>query len=381
MTKLNNVKEEILGEVDNQISAKLERMERELQQNKNEIAMLKEAKPPPPPQQREDSLRRDFLKEKCFTRRRNLMLMGLQEPENGVEDKDTIATLLQNRLSIPKPAIELAYRVGTEPGRGPRPILITFADFPQKLTVWYKKSVLNKDQSQKLWLQEDLPKPLWTELNALLKVQKRAKALPEKYPDVKIKDFQIRIQGRFYNANELEQLPQDLQASTITTPQSEDAVVFFGRASPLSNHHICSFKISGKTFTCVEHFLAWQKASLSEDESLAPSVLHMKDPSEHKKVLNALREDHPDKWAEKVENILRTALRAKFKQNQNLREFLCDTHPKRIGEASVNQKWGIGMPLTNPDVLNINKWNAEGNLLGKTLELIREELIQQSKKN
>lgn len=45
-----------------------------------------------------------------------------------------------------------------------------------------------------------------------------------------------------------------------------------------------------------------------------------------------------------------TALRAKFKQNTNLCKFLCDTYPKRLGEASVNQKWGIGMPLTNPDV-------------------------------
>lgn len=260
-------------------------------------------------------------------------------------------------------------------------MLITFANFPQKLTVWFKKSALNKDQSQKLWLQEDLPKTLRTELNALLKVQRRAKALPEKYPDVKIKDYKIRIQGIFYKASELDQLPNDLQASAIATPQSEQAVVFFGRASPLSNHHICSFKIGGRNFTCVEHFLAWQKANLSSDKTLAPAVLEMKDPSEHKKVLNSLREDHPDEWAESVESILIAALRAKFKQNQGLHKFLCDTHPRRIGEASINQKWGIGMPLSNPEVLDVDKWHKEGNLLGRSLELIRSELLQPSQKN
>lgn len=380
VNKLSKVKEEVLTEVDEQISARLERIEQELQQNKTEIARLKESKQPPP-QQKVENLERDFLKEKCFARRRNLMLMGLPEPEEEGDEKDSIAKLLQERLGISKPAIELAYRVGTDSGRGPRPILITFSNFPQKLAVWYKKSGFNKDQNQKLWLQEDLPKPLRTELNSLLKVQKRAKAMPEKYPDVKIKDFQIRVQGKFYKASELEQLPRDLQASSIATPQSQKAVVFFGRASPLSNHHICSLKIGGKNFTCVEHYLAWQKAKLTEDKSLAPSVLKMKDPSEHKKVLNSLKEDHPDEWAESVENILKTALRAKFSQSQVLREFLCDTHPKRIGEASINQKWGIGMPLTSPDVLDVDKWKEEGNLLGKTLELIREEMLQQPKKN
>lgn len=214
VSKVGNMKDEILAEVDSQVSSKFELLERELQQQKQELSKLKEEKSKPP-QQNVESLRKDFLKEKCFARRRNLMLMGLEENEKGTDEKDRVATLFQNRLGIPKPAIEKAYRVGTSQGRGPRPVLITFSDYPQKLAVWYKKGNMNKDQDQKLWLQEDIPKALRTELNALLKVQKRAKSLPEKYPDVQVKDYRIRIQGNFYKASELDKLPSDLQPSAI----------------------------------------------------------------------------------------------------------------------------------------------------------------------
>lgn len=373
--KMKNLKDEVLQEVDKQVSSRFDYLEQELRESKNEIAKLKESKQHPT-QQDEGNLRRDFLKEKCFAWRHNLMLMGLKEPETETEEKESIAIILMNRLSIPKPSIEMEYRVGTNQGKGPRPVLITFSTFSQKLAVWYKKSEINKNQEVKLWLQEDLPKPLRTELSALLRIQKRAKALPDKYPDVKIKDFRIQIQGKYYKACELDQLPSDLQASAIATPQSPNAVVFFGRASPLSNHHVCSFQIAGKSFTCVEHFLAWKKANLASDTSLAPA-----DPSEHKKVLNSLKQDNTEKWAELVEDVLKTALRAKFKQNQELRQFLCDTNPKRLGEASVNQKWGIRMPLSNPNVLHVDKWNKEGNLLGRSLEVVRNELLQPPKKN
>lgn len=333
--------------------------------------------PLPPRADRSDSVsRQEFMKEQCFNRKRNLMLMGVEEPAEGEDERIKVSELLQNRLGIPKPKFEMAVRMGASAAKYPRPILLSFKNMGQRLQVWYKKGELNKDQTQKLWLQEDLPKPLRNELNMLLKVQKKAKSLPDKYPDVKIKDFRIRIQGSFYSASDLEQLPDDLKPSRTAIPQDDNAVVFFGRASPLSNHHICNFHIAGRPFTCVEHFLAWQRANVADDKPLAEEVLQMKDPSDHKKTLNSLKDKNPEDWEDTVENVLLTALRAKFKQNGNLRKFLCDTSPKKIGEASVNPKWGIGMSLTNDNVLDTMKWNENGNRLGKALEVVRGELLQ-----
>lgn len=304
------------------------------------------------------------------------MLLGVEECKEGEDDKTKVTEILQSRLNIPRIKLEMVVRMGASTGKQPRPILMTFSNLPQRFQVWYKKGELNKDQEQKLWLQEDFPKPLRNEMNALLKIQKKAKSIPDKYPDVKIKDFKIKIQGRFFSAQQLESLPDDLKPSRNATPQDDEAVVFFGRASPLSNHHICEITIAGRNYTCVEHFLAWQRANVAEDKALAQEILQMKDPSEHKRALNSLRENKAEEWEETVKSVLLAALRAKFKQNNSLKTFLCSTHPKKIGEASLNTKWGIGMSLTNKDVLDKTKWNVEGNRLGKALERVRNELLQ-----
>lgn len=47
-----------------------------------------------------------------------------------------------------------------------------------------------------------------------------------------------------------------------------------------------------------------------------------------------------------------------------------------LGEASTNSRWGIGMTLEDPDVLDTTKWKAEGNLLGNLLMTVRGELQQ-----
>lgn len=380
VANLDNLQEVIAAEVQKQVSDKMSKLEKNLESTSSEVSQLKKkdktnarTKALDPD---EGVSQREFQLEKYFNRRRNLLLLGLEEPGEEGDERSKIADTLQERLKIQRPKIETAFRMGATAGKSPRPLLITFSTLPQRFQVWNSKGELNKDQENKLWLQEDLPKPLRDEMSALIRVQKKAKSLPDKYPNVKIKDFRIRIQGRFYKAHELDLIPDDLKLSNIATPRSEEAVVFFGRSSPLSNHHICNINIAKRTFTCVEHFLAWQRANIAEDKVLANSVLDMKDPSEHKKVLNSLHDKATEQWEETVENVLLVALRAKFKQNEHLKKFLCETHPRKIGEASYNTTWGIGMALNNENVLKTDKWNTEGNRLGKALELVRGELLQ-----
>lgn len=62
-------------------------------------------------------------------------------------------------------------------------------------------------------------------------------------------------------------------------------------------------------------------------------------------------------------------------QNEHLADFLITTQPLELGEASKNATWGIGFSLDSPDVYDASKWNPHGNLLGKTLVKVREELI------
>lgn len=73
---------------------------------------------------------------------------------------------------------------------------------------------------------------------------KKSKNHARQISNVKIKDFRIRLQGRFYGAHQLDRIPDDLKTPNTATRQNDNAIAFFGRASPLSNHHICNIVIA-----------------------------------------------------------------------------------------------------------------------------------------
>lgn len=135
-----------------------------------------------------------------------------------------------------------------------------------------------------------------------------------------------------------------------------------------------------RKFSCIEQYLAVQKAHLADNKNLAREAMGSSNHADHKVVLNKLKAEVADRWAEKAPDIIKSAVKAKFTQNQNLTKFLLDSHPLMIGEASKDTRWGIKLSLEHlehlehPDVPDMSKWASGGNLLGKTLVSLREEL-------
>lgn len=124
-----------------------------------------------------------------------------------------------------------------------------------------------------------------------------------------------------------------------------------------------------------EQYLAVQRAYLSRDKPLARRAMEQKDPSEHKLILNKLRNEYPEEWRQKAPTLILNALRAKFTQNPLLKDLLLSSRPLQIGEASKDTFWGVGLTLENQNVLDTSKWPREGNLLGRSLMALREELM------
>lgn len=124
----------------------------------------------------------------------------------------------------------------------------------------------------------------------------------------------------------------------------------------------------------MEQFLAFQKATLSQQPHLIERSLQAEDPVEAKSILTSLRHDHEQEWQSIREQVTTDGLRAKFNQNPNLANYLIQTQDRTIGEASRNPIWGIGMTLDDDRVLDMARWNDTGNLLGKLLMKIRTEL-------
>lgn len=127
----------------------------------------------------------------------------------------------------------------------------------------------------------------------------------------------------------------------------------------------------------MEQYLAWRRANLADRQDLIDKALQKADPLVYKKILNDLHSTKSDEWNKDLPDTALVGLRAKFRQNPPLAHFLCNTFPKKLGEASPNKRWGVGFTLIHTDVLNTDKWQPEGNLLGETLSIVLAELMEE----
>lgn len=321
-----------------------------------------------------EEIREDFMEEQSVSREKNLIIMGLQEPSEGSEDRDLVKTLFKDRLGISNVDIETLYRMGKPGGTGPRPLMLKFHRLPDRNRVWFSKSKLKKERSRKIWLQEDLPKPMKVAQRNLYQAFKKARSMPDSFKSVQLRGTRLILDGKAYGEKDMESLPPALHPASLATRQDGAVVVFFGKASPLSNHHPSEFQLEGHLFSTMEQFLAWRRAKVSGKKALINRALASTNPVVCKGILNELREDKKAKWEEILDEVVTCGLRAKFEQNPELAQFLLDTYPKTLGEASLNKRWGIGLPLNSPNAFDTTKWAKEGNLLGKKLSEVRDHL-------
>lgn len=237
----------------------------------------------------------------------------------------------------------------------------------------FSLKITAKDSDRKIRISADLPKRLRDDSILLSRVAKAAAKLP-KYKSAKIRDYKLILNGKEYAPNELEQLPRQLRPSTLSTPRSQEAVAFFSRHSVFSNHYQSPFKLKGIMFNNMEQYLAFRRAKLAGREDLASQALDSDTPAEAKSILNRLKNTQTEVWSEQRANIAAEGPREKFRQNQFLLECLLSTRGLHIGEASKDTVWGTGLTLNDPKVLDHASWPQDGNLLGRLLMDIREEI-------
>ncbi len=140
--------------------------------------------------------------------------------------------------------------------------------------------------------------------------------------------------------------------------------VFFssksGETSFLSNFYPCTVKIDGKTYNSVEQY--YQSCRVLNPE-LAQWVANSPSALYAKLVIESLKQTRPkdlvEGWYDIKLRIMKKAIRAKFTQNQELKEKLLET----------------GTSILHEDVKGEDFWGIEGeDMLGKMLMELREEL-------
>ena len=142
---------------------------------------------------------------------------------------------------------------------------------------------------------------------------------------------------------------------------------------PFSNWYPSKFKVNGIQFSCGEQYMMYQKAIGFGDIEMAQEILKATTPKEQKELGRKVKNFDPKVWNDIKYDLVKTGLRAKFTQNEDLKDELLKYKGWLFVEASPEDRiWGIGYHVK--DAL-ANKQNWGENLLGKILTELTEEIV------
>ena len=147
---------------------------------------------------------------------------------------------------------------------------------------------------------------------------------------------------------------------------------FYSQKSPYSNWYKSDFTIDGITYNCVEQYMMYTKAILFNDVETASQILSETDQGTIKRLGRQVKNFDEHVWNKYKYSIVKTGVKAKFKQNKQILKNLLSHEGKQFTEASkFDRVWGIG--FSEEDALqNVDKWGE--NLLGKILTEVCNEL-------
>lgn len=168
---------------------------------------------------------------------------------------------------------------------------------------------------------------------------------------------------------------------------TDDYVAFWG--SVFSNFYPCDIHVTedwwGKPidihFSCSEQYFMWLKATHFGDDEIAEKILKAETPQEAKKLGRQVKNFDDADWCEVREPAMWNAVWLKFSQNEDLKKIITDPiFAKRhfVEGSPVDRIWGVGLVWNDPKIADEKNWSGL-NLLGKTLDKVRRQLLSEKK--
>ena len=309
------------------------------------------------------------------SRRDNLCFGGIQENANETDRdcEEKVRSVISTHMNIDPQNMKFVrcHRLGPKRANVTRNVIVKFHYFGDRQLVWGKRSEL---KGKRIWVSENFPPEIEKRRAILRPIWQEARKMQEYKGKAYIKVDKLILNDHMYTVDQLHRLPQNLQPESISTRIIDDKYVcFWGRDSVFSNFHRSPFTLGGKSYTCVEQYIMYQKALLFNDQERAERILAVDDPAEHKANGKLVANFDPDTWRRQAQSIVKEALEAKFDQHPHLKTRLLNTRGKELVEASPNDRfWGIGMRLSDPAIKDKGKWGK--NMLGKLLMEIRDNI-------
>jgi len=142
----------------------------------------------------------------------------------------------------------------------------------------------------------------------------------------------------------------------------------------LSQWYSSPFEHEGYVYKTAEHFMMVEKAKLFGDLGRVQEMLVADDPGKVKSIGRSVQNFDQAAWDKRKVEIAIRGNFEKFKQNEELGEFLRNTKERILVEASpVDRIWGVGLEVKDPLIENPANWLGQ-NLLGFSLMQVRRQL-------
>ena len=306
------------------------------------------------------------------SRRNNLLFYGIHKTakESWGDCERAVSNVLKKEMGISEDIkCERAHRIGYKTQGKTRSMIAKFCFFKDKEHVWSLRKKLSKSNVR---LSEDYPAKILEERRVLYPIFKAAKTC-DQFTNTSLKFNKLHIDGKVYTTKNLIELPQHLQPKSFATKQENGVVLFSSRFSVLSNFYSESpITIKGRPYCSTEQFYQYTKAIHFNDEISANKIMAETDPLKIHNLAKRITNFDEKEWETRASQVLHEANTAKFEQLPGAKQALLSTDTARIGEATMDPIFGIGLKITDKAALDCSKWTGK-NIFGMVLEQIRSE--------
>ena len=211
----------------------------------------------------------------------------------------------------------------------------------------------------------------------MLPILRAARHIDNYKKQIRLEKDKIIIKGKDNDMSNIHDLPDDLNAFKVTSKEDGRVVGYFGELNPLSNFFPAKFTLDGHNFILSEQYIQASKADFFGDRDVYNQIMGCKHSVDCKDFSRKIKGVDNAKWDKVAADLCRPGIRQKFVQNPILLEILVKrTGTMRIVECSKDCLWGTGIPLTQDDCLDCDRWITPG-IMGKILEDIRMEFYNQ----
>ena len=138
----------------------------------------------------------------------------------------------------------------------------------------------------------------------------------------------------------------------------------------LSNYFPEQLTYKNITHDTTEHAYQFAKAQMYNDSAAEEKILCADNPGEAKRISGDVKNFNRKDWDNRKKKIMLDISRIKFKTDSDEAKLLKDTDGKSLAEAGKSKVF-----VNNRNIMDTRKWSKDGNLLGKCLMEIRNELL------